>query len=114
MVDLEPEGTVNIPPRPSSALPVSSTQYSVFPRVLGMVSKKLQTTTELVMLHRDVDRALQLAGISCQHFQEIMFQAQEFDEEEKQKSLEECEFEPEEGMWRPYRYYEYEPSRSAS
>jgi len=100
---LAPEDT---PPRPSSALPISDTQYSVFPRIIGMVSKKLQVTTELALFQPEVERALTFAGITCEQFQEVMFKAQELDQDEMNKRWEEREFMCLDGRWQASRYFE--------
>jgi hypothetical protein len=100
---LDPQET---PPRPSSALPISNTQYSLFPRVIGMVSHKLQVTTELALFQPEVCRALALAGMTCEQFQDVMFKAQDLDQEEMSKPWQEREFEPEDGKWRAYRYHQ--------
>lgn len=94
------------PPRPSSALPISSTQYSIFPRVIGMTSRKLQVTTELVLFQPQVCRALSLAGMTCEQFQEVMFEAQDLDQAEMERPWQEREFEPRDGRWKAYRYHE--------
>lgn len=99
---LDPQET---PPRPSSALPISNTQYSLFPRVIGMVSHKLHVTTELALFQPEVCRALALAGMTCEQFQDVMFEAQDLDQEEMSKPWQEREFEPEDGQWNAYRYH---------
>lgn len=71
-----------------------------------MVSRKLEVTTELALFQPQVCRALTLAGMTCEQFQDVMFEAQDLDQTELDKPWQEREFEHGEGTWRAYRYYE--------